>query len=125
VGGQGIGPTGVDLCTDVLLSFDAGDAEIHVAIDEPERQWLVVTGENGEIELRGSSYTAWVDDETMLLVSDGSGTRRVSVPPVDAYRLMVEEMSSVVAGGSGWVLPLAESRATAAVLDACFASARA
>jgi hypothetical protein len=36
---------------------------------------------------------------------------------------MVEEVSSAVRGGPGWVLPLAESRSTAAVLDAAFASA--
>ena len=37
---------------------------------------------------------------------------------------MVEEMSAVISGGEGWLLPLDESRRTAAVLDACFASAR-
>jgi hypothetical protein len=36
---------------------------------------------------------------------------------------MVEEISAVIDGGSGWLLPLTDSRATAAVLDACFASA--
>jgi hypothetical protein len=36
---------------------------------------------------------------------------------------MVEEVSSVLQGGPGWVLPLAESRQTAAVLDAARASA--
>ena len=41
----------------------------------------------------------------------------------DAYRLMVEEVSSVLTGGPGWVLPLAQSRQTAAVLDAARASA--
>ncbi len=36
---------------------------------------------------------------------------------------MVEEVSSVLRGGPGWVLPLEESRQTAAVLDAACASA--
>jgi hypothetical protein len=44
---------------------------------------------------------------------------------VDAYQLMVEAMSARIAGRDAWLLPLSESRATAAVLDACFASARA
>ena len=56
-------------------------------------------------------------------MSDGTSTERVPVPAADAYAVMVEEMSSVVRGGPGWVLPLAESRQTAAVLDAAFASA--
>ncbi|MCW2544665.1 MAG: hypothetical protein JWM40_2217, partial [Frankiales bacterium] len=42
---------------------------------------------------------------------------RIAVPAVDAYRVMVEEVSSVIAGGPGWVLPLDESRLTAAALD--------
>ena len=89
-----------------------------------EGQWLVVTGDDGEIELRDAPYTSWKDDDTELWVSDGTGTERVPVPAVDAYRVMVEEVSSVLSGGPGWVLPLEESRQTAAVLDAAFASAR-
>jgi D-xylose 1-dehydrogenase (NADP+, D-xylono-1,5-lactone-forming) len=120
-----LGPTGVDLATEAVLSFAAGDAEIRAGISEPPRQWLVITGDGGEIELPGEAYTSWVEDETVLLVSDGTGTRRIDVPATDAYRLMVEDFSAVIAGKSRWLLPLAESRATAAVLDACFASARA
>ncbi len=122
---QRVGPTGVDLATEAVLSFDTGDAQIRVGISEPPKQWLIVTGERGEIELPGAPYTSWVSDETVLMVSDGEGTRRLPVAAVDAYRLMVEEVSSAIADGDGWLLPLVESRATAAVLDACFASARA
>jgi hypothetical protein len=42
------------------------------------------------------------------------------VPDADAYRLMVEEVSSVIDGGVGFVVPLDETRATAAVVDAAF-----
>jgi hypothetical protein len=82
-----------------------------------EGQWLVVTGERGELELRDQPYTSW-NAATELWVSDGTGTERLPVPAVNAYRLMVEEVSSVIRGGPGWVLPLEESRQTAAVLDA-------
>ena len=118
-----LGPTGVDLATDAVLSFDAGEAEIRAGINEPARQWLVIRGDRGELELPGAPFTSWVEDETQLLVSDGSRTERRTFPRLDAYRAMVEEISSVITGGPGWVLPLAESRVTAAVLDACFASA--
>ena len=121
------GPTGVDLDTRAILRWDTGaEAEVHAGIAGDERQWLVITGERGELELRGSgAFTAWRDDATELWISDGTGTERVRVPAVDAYQLMVEELSSVVRGGPGWVLPLAESRATARVLDAAFSSAAA
>jgi hypothetical protein len=123
------GPTGVDLESRAVLRWavETGgevEAEVHVGISGGGNgQWLVVTGDRGEIELRGESYTAWKDDATELWVSDGKGTERLPVAATDAYRVMVEETSSVLRGGSGWVLPLEESRQTAAVLDAAIASA--
>ena len=120
-----LAPTGVDLDTRAILRWESGaEAEVHAAIDGDERQWLVVTAERGELELRGdNAYTAWRTDATELWASDGRSTERLPVPAADPYRLMVEQMSSVVRGGPGWVLPIEESRSTAAVLDAAFASA--
>jgi D-xylose 1-dehydrogenase (NADP+, D-xylono-1,5-lactone-forming) len=122
---QQLGPSGIDLVTEAVLEFDGGEAEIRAGISEPARQWLVITGERGEVELRDASYTSWRDDETVLLLSDATTTERHAVPATDPYRVMVEEVSAAVGGGSGWLLPLSESLATAAVLDAAFASARA
>ncbi len=123
-----VGPTGVDLDAQVVLAWDGAEApveaEVQAAIAADRGQWLVITGERGELELRGrSAFTAWRDEATELWVSDGTSTERVPVPAADAYAVMVEEVSSAVRGGPGWVLPLDDSRATAAVLDAAFASA--
>ena len=116
------GPTGVDLDARAVLDWPGGvTAEVHVGIDAGEGQWLVITGARGEIELRDAPYTSW-RDPCELWVSDGSSTERLEVGAVDAYRLMVEQVSSVLSGGPGWVLPLEESRQTAAVLDAVRAS---
>jgi predicted dehydrogenase len=109
--------SGVDLMTEAVLDWDGASAQVSCATDEDRGQWLVITGDHGEIELRGSSFAAWKDDATELWVSDGKGTERVPVPAVDAYQLMVEEVSSVISGGPGWVLPLETTRETAAALD--------
>ena len=115
--------TGVDLRSRLVLSWDDGpDAEAEAGIAGREGQWLVITGEAGELELRGESFTAYRADSE-LWVSDGHGSERVVVPAVDAYRIMVEEVSSVLSGGPGWVLPLEESRQTAEVLDRVRATA--
>ncbi|MCU1674341.1 MAG: hypothetical protein JWN77_2454 [Frankiales bacterium] len=120
------GETGVDLVTEAILSWPSGaQAEVRAGITEKEGQWLVLTGERGEIELRDQPYTSWTDETTELWVSDGTGTARVPVPGTNAYVVMVEEVSSVLQGGPGWVLPLVESRQTASVLDAARASAAA
>jgi xylose dehydrogenase (NAD/NADP) len=120
------GPSGVDLETRAILRWASGaEAEVQAGISAGEGQWLVITGERGEIELRDAPYTSWKEDDTELWVSDGRGTERVPVPATDAYRVMVEEVSSVLRGGPGWLLPVAESRQTAAVLDAARQSASA
>ena len=121
-----LGPTGVDVDTRLILSWDDGvAAEAHAGMAGPESQWLVITGDKGELELRDRPYTAWKDTDTELWVSDGSGTERLAVAATDAYRGMVQEVSSVLRGGPGWVLPLEESRHTAVVLDAARRSAAA
>jgi predicted dehydrogenase len=118
-----LGPTGVDHDTRAVLRWaDGAEAEVHAGMTGAEGQWLVITGERGEIELRDQPYTSW-NAATELWVSDGAGTERLPVPAANAYRLMVEEVSSVLRAGPGWVLPLEESRQTAAVLDAARASA--
>jgi xylose dehydrogenase (NAD/NADP) len=118
------GPTGVDVTTEAILEWDdGGEAEVRAGIEGSTGQWLVITGEAGEIELRDAPYTSWTDDDTELWVSNGADTERIPVPAANPYQLMVEEFSSVLQGGPGWVLPLAESRDTAAVLDAIRMSA--
>ncbi len=118
--------TRVDLSMELAVSWpDGGTAEIRAAIEEPERQWLAFAGDDGEIELPGQPYTSMAGQDTELSVSDGRDTRRLTVAGANAYQLMVEEVSSVLEGGPGWLLPLAESRGCAAVLDAGFTSARA
>jgi len=120
------GPSRVDLDTRAILRWESGvEAEVRAGVSTDEGQWLVITGERGEIELRDAPYTSWKDDDTELWVSDGRGTERVPVPATDAYQVMVEEVSSVIRGGPGWLLPVEESWQTAAVLDAARHSASA
>jgi xylose dehydrogenase (NAD/NADP) len=116
--------TGVDLTADVLLAWtDGTTAEVHVGMAESESQWLVIRGERGEIEFEDVPFTAWWASPAALLVSDGRETRRLEVPAADPYKLMFEQTSAVLRGEPGWVLPLADSRDTAAVIDAALASA--
>jgi predicted dehydrogenase len=115
--------TGVDEQTEVVLTWDDGrSAEVRLSMAEPFRQWLVITGEAGEIELPGRPYTEKTDP-TELLLSDGRDTQRLQIPSANAYQIMVEEVSSALRGGPGWLLPLARSRCTAVLIDACLTSA--
>jgi xylose dehydrogenase (NAD/NADP) len=117
-------PSGVDLTTDVLATWASGaSAEVHVSMAEPAKQWLIIRGERGEIEFVDQPYTASWAAPAFLSVSDGRETRRIEVPAADPYKLMFEQVSAAARGEGGWVLPLAESRRTAAVIDAALESA--
>ncbi|HWL38341.1 MAG TPA: Gfo/Idh/MocA family oxidoreductase [Frankiaceae bacterium] len=119
----GIGPTGVDLTATLTVTFDRGTADLRCGIAEDPRQWLVVAGERGELDLRDAAFTAWEGQETELWFTTPAGSEPETVPAANAYALMVENVSAVVEGREGWVVPLAESRTTAAILDAAFESA--
>jgi xylose dehydrogenase (NAD/NADP) len=120
-----IGPTGVDLATALAVTFDGGDADLRCGIAEEGRQWLVVTGTRGEFELREEAFTAWQGADTTLVFRSPAGEEAETVPAADAYALMVENVSAVIEGRAGWLVPLADSRATADVIDAAFQSSAA
>lgn len=116
--------SGVDLTADVLMTWASGaTGEVHVSMAEPERQWLIVRGTEGELEFAAPAFTATWAAPAELLLSDGRGTRRIEVPAADPYKLMFEQTSAVARGEPGWVLPLGDSRETAALVDAALASA--
>jgi predicted dehydrogenase len=116
--------TGVDLTADVIMTWESGaTGEVHVSMAEPEKQWLIARGDAGEIELAAPAFTATWAAPAELWISDGRDTERIEVAAADPYKLMFENVSAVLRGEPGWVLPSAESRLTAAVLDAALKSA--
>ena len=120
-----IGPTGVDLTATVTVTFDGGTADLRASMAEEPRQWLVVAGERGELDLRDAAFTAWEGQDSELWFTSPAGSEPERVPAANAYALMVENVSAVAEGRPGWVVPTAESRTTAAILDAAFESAAA
>lgn len=105
--------TGVDLTTTATLVWGGGStASIEASFIQPERQRLSITGTEGVIDLDGQAYTSWREPSTLRI-----GDRVEAFAPVDAYRLMVEQVSSAIRDGDGWVVPPAESLAVARLLD--------
>ncbi|HEU0131759.1 MAG TPA: Gfo/Idh/MocA family oxidoreductase [Mycobacteriales bacterium] len=121
-----VGPTGVDLTAELAVTFDTGDADLRCSVEEEPRQWLMIEGDRGAFDLRPEPFTAWEGADTDLWFAPAGGEPAPEhVPAANAYRLMVEQTSAAIEGRDAWVLPLAASRATAAVLDAAFESAAA
>jgi len=112
-----MGPTGVDLTTTATLRGARGKALITASIDAAEHQHLSVTSGAWGVEAPGHAFTSW-REPSVLRIRDGGRWWDETFTPVDAYQLMVEAVSRHVRGDrSAWVLPLAESAATALTID--------
>jgi D-xylose 1-dehydrogenase (NADP+, D-xylono-1,5-lactone-forming) len=119
-----IGASGVDVLAEAELRC-AGDlhARMYVAAGPPA-QWIEVVGDKGRIELRRSAFGAMPGDTTRLDLRDSAGEQqRFDFEPVNAYALMFQEVSSAIRGDDAFVVPLWQSQATVAALDAVRAAA--
>ncbi len=113
------GGTGVDLAADVRVTFPDGAAAVHVAIDEPAGQWLRIVGDDAVLEITDRPFAAWFGADSEIRI----GAEVIRVAATDPYRVMVESVSAAIAGDPAYVVPLADSRRVAAVIDAAFNAA--
>ena len=112
-----IGPSGVDLTTTATLLGSRGRAVVTASIDAAEHQHLSVAAGAWGLEAPGQAFTSW-REPSVLRIRDGGRWWDETFAPVDAYQLMVEAVSRRVGGDrSAWVLPLADSTATALTID--------
>jgi aminoglycoside phosphotransferase len=83
------------------------------SFEQPERQQLTVTGSQAIAALTPeAAFTTWREPSALRI-----GDVTEVFPEVDAFTLMVTAMSERVLGHEAWVVPTAQSRAAAAILD--------
>ena len=109
-----IGPTGVDLTTAVTAVIDGTiRATALCSFEQDETQRLIVRGSLGTAATGiGAAFTSWREQSTLLVGGDEE-----SFAPVDAYQVMVEQVSALARGEDAWVVPLDESIRVAEILD--------
>ena len=109
-----VGPTGIDLTTDVNVRINNGvTAHAVSSFALPSNQLFIVRGTNGQISTEtGESFTTW-NEASSLLVNDV----REEFPVTNAFVEMVENVSRVIEGDSGWVVPSTDSIRVAQILD--------
>ena len=110
-----IGPTGVDLTTDVSVRID-GTITAHSvsSFDMPGLQQIVVRGSEGEVSTEtGESFTSW-NEESSLNVN---GTLE-EFGFANAFVEMVENVSRVIESDHGWLVSKEDSIRVAQILDA-------
>lgn len=110
-----VGPTGIDLTTDVNVRIDNNiTAHAVSSFALPSNQQFIVRGTLGQISTAaGESFTTW-NEASSLLVNDVLE----EFPVTNAFVEMVENVSRVIDGGDGWVVPGADSIRVAQIIDA-------
>jgi predicted dehydrogenase len=109
-----MGPTGVDLTTDVRVRIN-NDVTAHSvsSFAQPSRQQFTVRGSGGEISTDvGESFTTWNESSSLLV----NGVLE-EFPVTNAFVEMVENVSRVIDDESGWIVPRADSIRVATILD--------
>jgi predicted dehydrogenase len=109
-----IGPTGVDLTTDVSVRIN-GTVTAHAvsSFALPSQQQFIVQGSNGSMRTGdGESFTTW-NEASSLHINDVVEEFAVT----NAFVEMVENVSRVIESQEGWVVPSADSIRVAHILD--------
>lgn len=109
-----IGPTGVDLTTDVRVRINESVTAHSVSsFALPSHQEFIVRGSRGQISTEvGESFTTWNESSSLLI----NGALE-EFPVTNAFVEMVENVSRVIEDESGWIVPRADSIRVAAILD--------
>jgi predicted dehydrogenase len=109
-----VGPTGIDLTTDVNVRINANiTAHAVSSFALPSNQRFIVQGTQGSISTAaGESFTTW-NEASSLLVNDVLE----EFPITNAFVEMVENVSQVIEGDAGWVVSSADSIRVAQILD--------
>jgi xylose dehydrogenase (NAD/NADP) len=109
-----IGPTGVDLTTDVSVRInDSTTAHAVSSFALPSQQQFIVQGSNGSMRTGvGESFTTW-NEASSLHINDVVEEFAVT----NAFVEMVENVSRVIEGEDGWIVPSADSIRVAHILD--------
>jgi predicted dehydrogenase len=109
-----IGPTGVDITTDVSVRInDTVTAHAVSSFALPSQQQFIVQGSSGTMRTEvGESFTTW-NEASSLQINDAVEDFQITNAFVD----MVENVSRVIEGEGGWIVPSVDSIRVAHILD--------
>ena len=109
-----IGPTGIDLTTDVSVRINKSiTAHAVSSFALPSQQQFIVQGSQGKIQTAaGESFTTW-NEACSLQINNVVEEFAVT----NAFVEMVESVSNVIRGEEGWIVPSTDSIRVAHILD--------
>jgi predicted dehydrogenase len=116
--------TGVDVLTSGVLRFPRAHAVFTVGMRQAPHQRAQIFGSRGHVEVPQAFSAASAESTELWLARSGEAApRRISFPAVNQYTLLVEQFASAARTGATGPVPLEDSIANMAVLDALRGSA--
>ena len=113
-----LGPTGIDLTTDVNVRINNITAHAVSSFALPSNQQFIVRGTLGQISTEsGESFTTWNEASSLLI-----NNVLEEFPVTNAFVEMVENVSRLIDGEDGWIVSSADSLRVAHILDAIAAT---
>jgi predicted dehydrogenase len=111
---RSIGPTGIDLTTDVSVRINNSiTAHAVSSFALPSQQQFIVRGSQGKMQTDvGESFTTW-NEASSLRINDVVEEFAVT----NAFVEMVENVSNIIRGEEGWIVPSTDSIRVAHILD--------
>jgi xylose dehydrogenase (NAD/NADP) len=108
------GPSGVDMTTRAIASLGGRiDASMICSFSMESGQEISVAGSHGEMRVgKSEAFTSWREESSLHI-----GDTEEFFPAVDAFEVMVEEVSKVFAGNDGWVVQPDASLRVARIVD--------
>lgn len=111
-------PEGADSRTVARLGFPGGgEAVVTGGLDGVDEEVLEITGSAARLELVPPAWMTRDRPVRLRLSPAGGQPTESSWPALDAYRLMVEEVSRAVRGEPAYVVPLEQSSVVAQTID--------
>ena len=109
-----IGPTGIDLTTDVSVRINKSiTAHAVSSFALPSQQQFIVQGSQGKMQTAaGESFTTW-NEACSLQINNVVEEFAVT----NAFVEMVENVSNAIRGEGGWIVPSTDSIQVAHILD--------
>jgi xylose dehydrogenase (NAD/NADP) len=101
-----IGPTGIDLTTQVAATLgDSVYVSALTSFEQEEKQSLVISGDSAKIEFpTGQAFTSWKEASSIQI-----GDHVENFAPVDPFTLMIEAVGNRIQGEPVWLPSLRES----------------
>ena len=109
-----VGDTGIDLTTGIHGQFSQGcSVQSLSSFVQPELQKLEISGSHGLASMQGNeAFTSWKSECSLVIME-----RNEEFAAVDAYQLMVEQVSAAIRNEPAWIVPIEDSLRVAQLID--------